>query len=273
MKRGLSPALFSGEWTASNAFAALGRSTCPSLAMNQLYVGFTRNVELPKGGFLFIDDEVRDIPRSRIFDPLEHCFNPLKGIEYKKARELAELLYTLSPQGENTLTVRNGKRALLKALLEADRLDKVEGDEEVSGMVRALLASPVLRRVFCEIEPVFSFKPGSKIQARINRAELGEFDALVLGLFLIGHYKGQVIVPDFGFYGRDAHASLIREGRLIAGVNFIGELSDKLRRSVLLIKEKQASGATAEDAEELASYAGLLCGTNRFNSFVEGAMV
>jgi hypothetical protein len=138
-------------------------------------------------------------------------------------------------------------------------------------MVGDLLASPVLRRVFCETEPVFSFKPGSRIQARINRAELGEFDALVLGL--IGHYKGQVVVPDFGFYGRDSHASLIREGRLIAGVNFIGELSDKLRRSVLLIKEKQASEATAEDAEELASYAGLLRGTNRFNSFVEGAMV
>jgi hypothetical protein len=92
--------------------------------MNHLYVGFTRQVELPKGGFLFIDDEVRDIPRSRIFDPLKHCFNPLKNIEYKKARELAELLYTLFPQGENTLTVRNGKRSLLKAMLKADRLDE-----------------------------------------------------------------------------------------------------------------------------------------------------
>jgi hypothetical protein len=115
--------------------------------MNRLHVGFTRQVELPKGGFLLIDDEVRDIPRSRIFDPPKHCFNPLKNLEYKKARELAELLYTISPQGENTLTVRNGKRALLKALLEADRLDEVEGDEEVSGMVGDLLASPVLRRV------------------------------------------------------------------------------------------------------------------------------
>jgi hypothetical protein len=52
--------------------------------MNRLYVGFTGNVELPKGGFLFIDDEVRDIPRSRIFDPFKHCFNPLKDLEYKK---------------------------------------------------------------------------------------------------------------------------------------------------------------------------------------------
>jgi hypothetical protein len=209
MKRGLSPALFSGELPRSILARRPRLYFAASLAhMNKLYVGFTRQVELPKGGFLLIDDEVRDIPRSRIFDPLKHCFNPLKNLEYKKARELAELLYTLSPQGENTLTVRNGKRALLKALLEAGRLDEVKGDEEVSGMVGDLLASPVLKRVFCETEPVFSFKPGSRIQARINRAELGEFDALVLGLFLIANYKGQVVVPDFGFYGRDAHTSL-----------------------------------------------------------------
>jgi hypothetical protein len=57
-----------------------------------------------------------------VFDPMKHSFNPLKGIEYERARELAELFYTIFPQGDNTLTVRNGKRALLKALLKADRL-------------------------------------------------------------------------------------------------------------------------------------------------------
>jgi hypothetical protein len=94
--------------------------------MNKLWVGFSKTVEPPKGGYLLIDDEVRDIPRSRVFDPMKHCFNPLKDIDYKRARELAELFYTISLQGDNTLTVRNGKRALLKALLKADRLDRVE---------------------------------------------------------------------------------------------------------------------------------------------------
>jgi hypothetical protein len=55
--------------------------------MNKLHVGFTRTIELPKDGFLLIDDEVRDIPRSRVFDPLKHSFNPLKDIEYKTASE------------------------------------------------------------------------------------------------------------------------------------------------------------------------------------------
>ena len=55
-------------------------------------------------------------------------------------------------------------------------------------------------------------------------------------------------------------------------MNFLGELSDKLKDNVLLIKDKTASGATADDAETLAIYGGLLRGTNGFNSFVEGAM-
>lgn len=239
--------------------------------MNQLHVGFTKKIELPKSGCLFIHDEVPDVPRARIFDPLKHCFNPLKDIDYKKARELADLLYTISPQGENTLTVRNGKRALLKALLGAKRFDRIQGDEEVEGMVGDLLASPLLTRVLCN-STNFSFNPNSVILARINRAELGDFDALVLGLLLTAQYKGQVVIPDFGFYGRDAHIGLVRESRLIAGVNTLAELGPKLRQSVLLIKDKVAAGATAEDAETLAGYARLARGTNGFTSFVDAAM-
>jgi hypothetical protein len=53
---------------------------------------------------------------------------------------------------------------------------------------------------------------------------------------------------------KDAHVSLIREGRLIAGVNTLGELPPTLRRNALLIKDKVASGSTLEDAEMLAAY-------------------
>lgn len=140
--------------------------------LNKLYVGFTKSVELPKGGCLLIDDEVRAVPgwrRPRTFDPLKHSFNPLKDLDYRRAREIADVLYTISPQGENTLTVRNGKRALLQALLSAKRLDEIKpkkGDEEVAGMIGDLLASPVLRRVFCN-PTNFSFNPNSVSQARI----------------------------------------------------------------------------------------------------------
>jgi hypothetical protein len=260
--------------------------------MNQLFVGLTKQVDPPTRG-LFIHDEVPDIPRARIFDPAEHSFNPLKEMDYKKARQLAEVLYTIYPQGSDTLTVRGGRRGLAKSLQEFDRLDKLEAklwkkvqahnqdkknneplspvEAEVLGIVSDILLSPVLKRILCS-PANFSIKPNSFILARLNRAELGDFDALVLGLFLISHFKGQIIVPDFGFYGRDAHVSLIREERLIAGVNFLSELTPKLRNSVLLIDDKVASGTTFDDAGILADYARVLRGTNAFNSFVDEAM-
>jgi hypothetical protein len=52
--------------------------------MNELHVGFTKKIKLPKPGFLLIDDAVPRFPQARIFDPSKHCFNPLKGIDYRK---------------------------------------------------------------------------------------------------------------------------------------------------------------------------------------------
>lgn len=249
-------------------------SLAPAAYMNQLFVGFNKTIEPPKRG-LFIHDKIPDIPRARIFDPAECSFNPLKGIDYRKARALADVLYAAAPQGENTLTVRNGKRALLKALLSSNSLDKIGGDEEVRGMIDDLLQSPVLKSVLCK-PTNFSFSPNSLILAKIDRAELGDFDALILGLFLIEQFKGQIIVPDFGFYGRETHVSLIREERLIAGVNFLGELAPKLRNSVLLIEDRIAAGALYDDAVKLAQHAGLRPDYSRddndFNAFVAQAM-
>ena len=242
--------------------------------MNKLYVGFNKTIEPPKRG-LFIHDEVPDISRARIFDPTKHSFNPLKGIDYRKARALADLIYTIYPQGENTLKVREGRWSLLPALQAAKRLDNVDGDEEVRGVLGDLLQSPVLRQVLCNATN-FSFSPNSLILARINRAELGDFDALILGLFLIEQFKGQIIVPDFGFYGRETHVSLIREERLIAGVNFLGELAPRLRNSVLMIEDRLPSGALFDDAVALAQLAGLRPDFSRdenpYNAFIDQAM-
>jgi hypothetical protein len=52
--------------------------------LNKLYVGFSKEVELPKRGYLFIDDEVPDIPQSRVFDPKKDSFNPLKDLATKR---------------------------------------------------------------------------------------------------------------------------------------------------------------------------------------------
>ena len=84
----------------------------------------------------------------------------------------------------------------------------------------------------------------------------------------MSHAKGQIAVPDFGFYARDIHPRLIREERLVAGVNFLDELPENL----LLINEKIPSGAIVDDAEELAKYERLARGTNGFLDFVAKAI-
>lgn len=242
---------------------------------NRLFLGFSSTIELPPGGFLFMHDEVPAVARARVFDPTRSSFNPLSKISYRAARDLADVLYAIAPQGENTLTVRNGKRALLKAFLhpKTRRLDKLKTeDAEVKAMIDDLLASPVIRHALCEPLKPFSFRSNSRILARINRAELGDFDALVLGLMLIAHYPGQLVIPDFGFYGRNAHTNLIRQNRLIAGVKYLGELPLHLRLTVLSIHNKSASAALHEDAETLAKYAGYSPNTVGFQDFVNAAM-
>lgn len=249
--------------------------------MNHITIGMGDTtdflLEHAKPPFLLIDDgPVADdfaaqFPKAQQFDLTTDSFNPLKGMNYKRARDFVSTLYSASPEGENTLTVRNGKRALMRLLMAGQaRLDRLKGhhDPEAVAMIDDLLLSPVLKNVLCNPTNV-SFK--KSLIVRLDRAELGDFDAFVLGLIFIGHHKGQVIVPDFGFYGRDQHISLIRQGRLLAGVRFLSDLTVALRQTVMLVADKVPSQCTWEDAEALARYAGLAPNTNEHTEFLQSA--
>jgi hypothetical protein len=248
--------------------------------MNKLYIGLKRDVVLPKkGGLIVIADELNPKWRGKKFDPLKHSFNPLAGLDYRKACELVDIIGAMFPGGDETLTKTTGLEFIAEALEgEPTSLDGLipEPDKKSStghiwayGKIRRILRSPVLKRMLCN-PTNFSFNPRSVILARVNRAELGEFDATVIGLLLMSQFKGQLVVSDLGFYGRDLHTGLLRENRLIAGVGALDELPPKLRRLVSTT-ETVAAGATYEDAERLAMYAGKLRGTNDFNDFVAEA--
>lgn len=226
--------------------------------MNTLLIG-TADKDFPtEEPFLLIDDgpiadEFLEQFDCKLFNPYRHSFNPLDGIDYRRARDITDTIYSASPQGENTLTVRNGKRALARLLLaNTTRLDNLPAeDEEATATVQDLLLSPILKRVLCR-NPNFSFT--GSIVAKLDRAKLGDFDCFILAQLLIGQHKGQVIVPDFGFYGRDFHVSLIRQNRLTCGVNYLAELPPKLQQAVLTIKDKKIYRTTKEDAERLITY-------------------
>jgi hypothetical protein len=139
-------------------------------------------------------------------------------------------------------------------------------------MIDDLLFSPLLTRVLCGPK---QFRFSGSVVARINRSELGDDDALILGNLLIGQAGGQVIVPDFGFYGHPLHASLIRQNRLTAGVGYLAELGRPdapLRQAFLTIKDRHGSGCLFDDAQTLAGYAGLLPGTTAYSDFVQRTM-
>lgn len=246
-----------------------------------------RLLEITKPRFLLIDDGpivdafLARFPKARLFDPAVHSFNPLKAMDYKRARDFADALYGASPGGKDTLTVRNGRRALIRLLLAGPRrlsdLPKPDegGDDaekEALGMVEEVLLSPVLRRVLCGGGKTFRFGEGTTV-ARLDRAELGDFDAFLLGSLLIGQQKGQIVIPDFGFYGRPLHMSLIRQERLTAGLNFLEEAPRQLAQALLTIPDKWGKGCTYDDAFELAKYGCRnLPGHNEHTDFVQRTM-
>jgi hypothetical protein len=254
---------------------------------NKLYIGPDPDIEIPKGGCLLLDGREWTIPawrRPRVFDPRTCSFNPLADLDYRKRCDIVDVFDVLFSRGETTLTKDMGLE-FIADLLErepksfkelADMID--EPDKKSSpghiwayNKVRRFMRSPVLSKVFCE-RPNFSFKRGSVNHARIDRAELGPFDANALGLFLIAQFPGQIIVPNYGPYARPFHTALIEQGRLIAGVRMLSQLKGELHDMALLM-EKEAAGCTYDDAAEIAKYD---CKhqphTDGYDTFIRAAM-
>lgn len=246
--------------------------------MNRLVVGTDKAplLEHLPSTFLFIDDEI-DLPipkRRRVtrFDVTKHSLNFLKNITYERACDFVSIINAVFPEGENTLTKRYSTISLLEWLLdrpkslhhfpEADKDDV--GLKDAGLKIKRLLMSPVLERVLTN--PT-NFPLTGIVLARLNRAELGDFDCFVLGNLLMSAYKGHAVVPDFGFYGAKHHVSLLRQNRLWAGVSYLDE--SPLRSQLLLIEDKIGSKCLAKDAQTLAEYVGLIPHTNQYNDFIE----
>ncbi|MCR2833498.1 hypothetical protein [Parerythrobacter lacustris] len=227
--------------------------------------------------FLFIDDgtlidRVELPPRRAVinFDPLKHSFNPLKGMSYQKARQFWDVLKSAFPEGENTLTKAAAELQILRALTDHPRslstlIPDTKDTQYAHQLIAKLLLSPVLERVLCRPTNL-SFK--GTILARLDRATLGDFDAFVIANLLISQYPGPVVLPDFGFYQCRFHSALLRQNRLIAGVNSFDEVPAWKQR-LLLVDTKIPSHCTPDDAKLLAIYAGIPPGTNKYNTFIE----
>ncbi len=255
--------------------------------MNILTVGFDKRPILervPNDNFLLIDDgpiadAVATSKRTvRVLDLDKDTFDPLKDMDYRKARDFIAVLDGTFPEGENTLTRATARWQILEALrsepasLSQLLPPKKKENAYAHQLIDQLLYSPVLERV---LNHGHNLSLKGTIIARLNRAELGDFDCFVLGNLLISQYPGTVIVPDFGFYACPFHSALIRQERLIAGINTFAEVP-KLRSHLLQIGLKIPSQAVPDDAKLLALYAGLHPDPSRednpYNRFIQAAI-
>jgi hypothetical protein len=242
--------------------------------MNLLQIGLTAKNFSYDPGSLVITDEPISNEGAKHFVPGENGLNTLP-MQYREAREFAAGLFP----DKDLMTYRNGRRALTRLVTKADSLATIkysrnDEDQEAKGVVDDVLLSPLLRKMFSKPLPRW-FLSGSTIVAHLNRKVIGDDDAKVIANILIAKFKGQIVVPDFGFYGRDHHAALIREERLIAGVYTLSELPEKLRDRAMLMP-KAGKGCTYKDAEILATYAKLRPDPTRednpYNRFIKEAM-
>jgi len=219
------------------------------------------DIELPKGSFLFIGDEVPKHAKAKVFDPRKRGFDLFKETDYRRSCDFVDGIDTLFERGENTLTKDTGpdfiaecldrKPKSLERMIPPPGKSVSTGHIWAYGKIQRILRSPVLRRVLCS-ETDFAFEGvNRKVFARLNRAELGDFDRLAIGLFQIARFKGQIIVEDGGIYLRDNHMNLIREDRLIVKVNDLSELPTGLHKAVMRYEDQVARGVIYDDALEL----------------------
>lgn len=134
--------------------------------------------------------------------------------------------------------------------------------------IASILINPVLRN-FLTRAP--TFPPDKLVIVIIDRAQWGDFDSFTVANFLINYAHGHIIIPDFGFYAREFHITLMRQKRLIAGVNFLSELPHNLQQASLH-DSYLVPPCTAEDAERVALYRGLIPGRVEHTQFLQEAV-
>ena len=115
-----------------------------------------------------------------------------------------------------------------------------------------LLMSPVIRNIVGQQRTTYPDLP--IIIANLDRAKLGDTTARLLGGLLIARSAGPVLVHDYGFFRFPLPLS---ENRFTVSLSNLAEAKEH-KQALLGIQEKFAFTVTKRDAEELASYLGLM---------------
>ena len=88
--------------------------------MNHLTIGLAdKKFKYPKGSLVITDQPILKLG-TKLFDPAKHGVNPLP-MQYRETREFAATVFP----DKDLMTYRNGRRALSRLIMNADRLDRL----------------------------------------------------------------------------------------------------------------------------------------------------
>jgi hypothetical protein len=212
-----------------------------------------------------------------------------RGHQQQTVELLSAWLDLLSPGGESTLTRLYAKpllQAALRLLLEhqdstllqllkllsdnkyrqslltdrtdpvvrqtIDAMDEREYANSVAFLLsnfRTLFMNPLVRNIVGQTSSTIN--QADIIIANLDRATLGDDTAKLLGILLMVHSRGQVLITDYGSF--KAPLPLSQE-RFTISLNYLSELPASLQQAVLGIDDKYVLKTTLQDAEELKDY-------------------
>jgi len=142
-------------------------------------------------------------------------------------------------------TIRGWERAQYQAALAT-----------LQSKVGKLLMSPTLRNIFGQQFSTFSLSAPKIVIAKLDRAKLGDLTTYLLGSLLIARSVNHTYVHQLGFFSSDHLAAHITRGNFTVTVDFLDQLTPKLRQTVLQFDQKYVFKTNRDDAQELAFYVG-----------------
>ena len=124
--------------------------------------------------------------------------------------------------------------------------------------IGTLLMSPTIRNILGQQYSTFSLTTKSIVIANLDRAEIGDLTARLLGGLLIARSAGHVYVNDFPFFASDHFISLFPKERFSVSLSYLDEVSPKLQQSLLAIEDKIVLKTSPRDGERLMFYLGIM---------------
>ena len=118
-----------------------------------------------------------------------------------------------------------------------------------------LLTSPLIRNILGQSHSTFRFT--GNLIVNLDRKEIGDQAAYLLGSLFITRAKGPVYINGLGFFASDHLVSMFSEDRFTVAVDYLDQLPRKLQQAVLSITDKTVFRTTEEDAERLKHYVGV----------------